>query len=532
MLEQLKEAQKRLEEISGQVDVFAQAQEAGMEITPQTDTSEAQSFLSQQTPVVSVDGLGETPDIPEPPTPTNTSTYTLGLQQELEKQRAEMEKQYQSQLDTIQKQLEETRKAQEQTIKQQEGVIQQAEPLTQPFRQGIEESERERLKIEENYFENQALINELDSLLTEINSGAIRDQELVRSGAISQTTANERRENAMARVGVIEAVMSARNNQIGTGLNFIDRTLSAITQDRQDRLSYLNTLISFYDQARNEQGQRIFNLEKDERDFLNRQVNLIENDLAQAQANADYIKELMMSPQTAQMVADAGITLNDTPEIVNKKLADYTYKQEKIQIANQMEEQGYQFIPAQVVNTRPAEEIITITDSKGNPLHFWVPPEQQANTFTTADGQALDVSTVAGVKSLINAGYNNYAELYAWYDQNTKLSATAVKNLLQQAGLTPTGTSGTTAKPTTTQLYNDFLPKVKVMLGKNQLSSISWVNWNMLRSQWISMGGSASSFDSNFKEYKPTTAATGTSTSSTSSTATDWAAVAEALSSK
>jgi len=119
MLEQLKEAQKRLEEISGQVDVFAQAQEAGMEITPQTDTSEAQSFLSQQTPVVSVDGLGETPDIPEPPTPTDTSTYTLGLQQELEKQRAEMEKQYQSQLDTIQKQLEETRKAQEQTIKQQ-----------------------------------------------------------------------------------------------------------------------------------------------------------------------------------------------------------------------------------------------------------------------------------------------------------------------------------------------------------------------------------------------------------------------------
>jgi len=343
-LEQLKNIQKRAEEISGQVDILSKAQKAGMTITPKTSVEEAQSFISSQ-PTINVENNIKPP---KPPEPTDITNYTQSIQKELEKQRLELEKQYQTQLETIQKQLEESRKLQEQTIQQQESTIQQAEPLTQPFRQDIEEKERERLKVEENYFANQSLVNELDSLLTEINTSNLRDQELIRTGVISRTTANKRKENATARVGVIEAVLNARNNQIGTALNFIDRTVNAITQDKQSRLSYLNTLISFYDQARNEQGQKIYQLEKDERDIINKQISLLENDLAQAQKNADYIKELMISPETAQMVADAGITLLDTPEVVNKKLADYSYRQEKIQIANEMEEQGFQFITAEI----------------------------------------------------------------------------------------------------------------------------------------------------------------------------------------
>ena len=397
-LEQLKNIQKRAEEISGQVDILSKAQKAGMTITPKTSVEEAQSFISSQ-PTINVEN---NINPPKPPEPTDITNYTQSIQKELEKQRLELEKQYQTQLETIQKQLEESRKLQEQTIQKQESTIQQAEPLTQPFRQDIEEKERERLKVEENYFANQSLVNELDSLLTEINTSNLRDQELIRTGVISRTTANKRKENATARVGVIEAVLNARNNQIGTALNFIDRTVNAITQDKQSRLSYLNTLISFYDQARNEQGQKIVQLEKDERDIINKQISLLENDLAQAQKNADYIKELMISPETAQMVADAGITLLDTPEVVNKKLADYSYRQEKIQIANEMEQQGYQFITAEVANTKPADEVVIVEDSRGVKQYWW--KKKEVKTTTT---KIISPITGANYNTRLNQEINN-----------------------------------------------------------------------------------------------------------------------------
>jgi len=385
-LEQLKNIQKRAEEISGQVDILSKAQKAGMTITPKTSVEEAQSFISSQ-PTINVENNIKPP---KPPEPTDITDYTQSIQKELEKQRLELEKQYQTQLETIQKQ---------------ESTIQQAEPLTQPFRQDIEEKERERLKVEENYFANQSLVNELDSLLTEINTSNLRDQELIRTGVISRTTANKRKENATARVGVIEAVLNARNNQIGTALNFIDRTVNAITQDKQSRLSYLNTLISFYDQARNEQGQKIVQLEKDERDIINKQISLLENDLAQAQKNADYIKELMISPETAQMVADAGITLLDTPEVVNKKLADYSYRQEKIQIANEMEEQGFQFITAEVANTKPADEVVIVEDSRGVKQYWW--KKKEVKTTKTTTTKIISPITGAEYNSRLNQEINN-----------------------------------------------------------------------------------------------------------------------------
>jgi hypothetical protein len=385
-LEQLKNIQKRAEEISGQVDILSKAQKEGMTITPKTSVEEAQSFISSQ-PTINVEN---NINPPKPPEPTDITDYTQSIQKELEKQRLELEKQYQTQLETIQKQ---------------ESTIQQAEPLTQPFRQDIEEKERERLKVEENYFANQSLVNELDSLLTEINTSNLRDQELIRTGVISRTTANKRKENATARVGVIEAVLNARNNQIGTALNFIDRTVNAITQDKQSRLSYLNTLISFYDQARNEQGQKIVQLEKDERDIINKQISLLENDLAQAQKNADYIKELMISPETAQMVADAGITLLDTPEVVNKKLADYSYRQEKIQIANEMEEQGFQFITAEVANTKPADEVVIVEDSRGVKQYWW--KKKEVKTTKTTTTKIISPITGAEYNSRLNQEINN-----------------------------------------------------------------------------------------------------------------------------
>jgi len=58
--------------------------------------------------------------------------------------------------------------------------------------------------------------------------------------------------------------------------------------------------------------------------------------MSQAQANVDYIKEMMLDPETAHILQEAGVKLNDPPPVVQKKLSDYSYRQDRIDKINEM----------------------------------------------------------------------------------------------------------------------------------------------------------------------------------------------------
>ncbi len=341
-------------------------------------------------PVISADKIGTKKiDLPEPTAPKTQEDFTRGLQAGLEASRKQMEAMYQSQIDQLNKQIEENKKQQEEYLSKQEDVMAKAEPLTSPFRAKIEEDERKRLKIEENYFANQSLTDELESLLTEINVGQRRDQELVRTGAISSSMANKRREDAIARVGIIESVMSARNNQIGTALNFIDRTTSAIQADRQDRLNYLNSVFNFYEGLRGEAGAKVSELEQEQQNYIKAQIGMAENELAELEATSQKIKELMVSPKTAQMVYDSGIKLTDTVEVINEKMTEWGYKQEVIQMDRDMSADGYQLMPEGTYASKPQNELIVVKDSRGKERVYWKPAEEEL--LSVAEAKSLGV---------------------------------------------------------------------------------------------------------------------------------------------
>jgi len=114
--------------------------------------------------------------------------------------------------------------------------------------------------------------------------------------------------------------MSARNGQISQAYNMIDRSINAITADKQDQLTYYSTLFNFYESQKDAEGNKLTTLTNEKKSFLNAQIGLLENDMAQAQNNADYIKELMTDPDSASFMAKAGVTLNDSPETVNQKI--------------------------------------------------------------------------------------------------------------------------------------------------------------------------------------------------------------------
>jgi hypothetical protein len=356
----------------------------------------------QETQTIPVDmGDAPTPPMFEPKPPPDD----LSLKAQVDKQRLLLEQTHQSQLETVNKQLEEAKKREAEYLKKQEGVMKEADPLTQPFREDIEKAERERLKVEENFFANQKITEELDRLLTESieMTRKLQTQKVPGLAGLQQSGRMVKaQETAQGRIAVIEAVMAARSNQIGTALNFINRTTESIRADRQDRLSYLESLFNFYETTRTEAGAKVFNLTQDQKAIIQKQTKLIEDDLARAEKVSDMIREMMLS--NPKMAAESGIGLGDTEEEIVKKIAQWEYTEETRTVKNNAMEKGMKEITAnQVFNLSP-DRVFTYTDSRGNEVYFEIPEDTGKWTTQKVDNNLYRVNTDTGKVELLIRG--------------------------------------------------------------------------------------------------------------------------------
>jgi hypothetical protein len=363
----------------------------------------------QQTQTIPVDmGDAPTPPMFEPKPPPDD----LSLKTQVDKQRLLLEQTHQSQLETVNKQLEEAKKREAEYLKKQEGVMKEADPLTQPFREDIEKAERERLKVEENFFANQKLTEELDRLLTESieMTRKLQTQKVPGLAGLQQSGRMVKaQETAQGRIAVIEAVMAARSNQIGTALNFIDRTTESIRADRQDRLSYLESLFNFYETTRTEAGAKVFNLTKDQKAIIEKQTKLVEDDLARAEKVSDMIRDLML--KDPRMAAESGIGLGDTEEEIVKKIAQWEYTEETRTVKNNAMEKGMKEIAAnQAFNLSP-DRVFTYTDSRGNEMYFEIPEDTGKWTTQKVDNSLYRVNTDTGKVELLIRGAAPSGEL-------------------------------------------------------------------------------------------------------------------------
>ena len=326
----------------------------GKSATPLSPTD----WLKSQT-VINKDSISKMPSVVNAPTPSTGTTpelpipqvgniqdaFGVSMQSKVDTARTTLENTYKTQLEDLEKQRTESQQnIDELTSLQGEGV-EDVEDLMQPFREKLENAERERLYINENFEANQKLTNELETLLTEGNELIRQQKEITGLSAIRNPRIDKTISDVNARAGVIEAVMSARNGQISQAYNMIDRSINAITADKQDQLTYYSTLFNFYESQKDAEGNKLTTLTNEKKSFLNAQIGLLENDMAQAQNNANYIKELMTDPDSASFMAKAGVTLNDSPETVNQKMAQESQRQEVENFKNDRIAEGYTFVP-------------------------------------------------------------------------------------------------------------------------------------------------------------------------------------------
>lgn len=286
------------------------------------------------------------PTTPTPSAPGSNASYMSSSTSSADASRKALEDAYKKQIADKDKKIEASNIAIAGITSKQKGIIENdVNPLLQPFREDLEKSERERLSVEKNFADNQKLTEELDTLLTEGNQLIEEQRNVTGLDSIRSPRIQKSIDTVAARAGVIQAVMAARNGQIAQAENMIDRSVAAITADKNDRLTYFNTLLDFYENSKDDEGKKLFQLEADKKEYVNAQIGQLEDDVTRAKDNADYIKKLMVNPESAAFMANAGVTLNDSPEVVQQKIGAQAQRQEVEDIKNEYASSGYTYVP-------------------------------------------------------------------------------------------------------------------------------------------------------------------------------------------
>src|SRR3990167_1081992 len=326
-------------------------------------------------------GGGSTYTPPQLTSNATTTAYFGSVSNDVQNARTNLEATYTKQIAELDRKQQETQMKIDEFTAKETSALGEVNTLTQPFRENLENAERERLYINENFEANQKLTNELESLLSEGNTLILQMQGKSGLAGIRNPRINQAIEGVQARASVIQSVFAARSNQILEAYRVIDRGVNAINADREDRLGYYNSLLNFYSEQKSEEGKKLITLEKDEKDYLNAQIGLLQEDLSRTQETADYIKKLMTSPESASFVARAGISLNDSIATINQKMATQTQRDEIDETKNKLIAQGYTFVPFPGVQGGTNLAPFTVG---GQTLYFKKPPEKESESDINA----------------------------------------------------------------------------------------------------------------------------------------------------
>lgn len=274
--------------------------------------------------------------------------------------------------------------------------------LSTPFRQDYQTQQQDKLDINKNFQANQDLTDELGTLLQQGNDLLKQQESVTGLASVRNPRVQQTLSDITARAGVIQAVMSARNNQITQAQNIIDSNVNAINADRQDQMTYYNTVLQL-------NRQDILSLDNESKDLASQQIGVLRDQVTSAQATADYIKKLMVDPATAELMGNAGVSLNDSIDQINAKVTQATYAKEVADMSNQVTASGAQAVlsPKGI----PANQLVTLTDSKGI-SHYYQKP---ASAGGGGGGKAATTSDYIGALKQDASSGMTLSQIYAIY---------------------------------------------------------------------------------------------------------------------
>lgn len=332
-------------------------------------------------PVVDATDVNPTNNI-KLPTPTASNienSYITSLTSNVEKLRTQLE-------DTYSKK-EEDLKTEKATLKEeQKKLLENIDPTkretydqeTRITQNQLDAAESASATLKEDFEKRRSLTSELEQLLTEGNTLIEQQRNLPVGQKVVDANVNKTMRDVTARAGVIEAVFSALDGNITQAHSIINNANTAVSAQWKDELDYYNTLLTL-------NNNDLISIDTDSKKIADEKVKLITGDLEKAEKTAEYIKGLMTSPEAAQFMAEAGITLTDSVEEINTKMSAQSKVEEIKDIKNQMALKGYIYVPF----PSKGSNLVTVS-AGGQTLSFKEPPEK-AKTTTTEPLSILDI---------------------------------------------------------------------------------------------------------------------------------------------
>jgi len=339
-------------------------------------------ITSIQNPIP-VAGQGATPTLPPQQSGAIAQSYYSSAAQELvnttnalnaarDKQIADT----QAQQATVQQQLDEIRRLES------EGILQQGQAAADEKQKKLDLLTEEKARFDENYNIVQGLAGQLQTLLT--NGNDLITQQKAQTGLSSIMTPriNQTISDVTAQAGVIQATISAYNGQMNQAQSQLTNASNVITSAFQDQISYYKTLYDFYESQATDKNAQLIVLTKDQKDFLTAKIATLEDAQKTAQTNVDNIKKAMIDKDTALAYALAGVTLNDSQEVINQKLGVY-YQTKAIEDNNNTmaKDDWSPLLPGQ---SAPAGSTLTQTVVNGTVKNWY-----KKATATTPDNKAV-----------------------------------------------------------------------------------------------------------------------------------------------
>lgn len=280
-----------------------------------------------------------TTQMPAPTAQKAAEVKQAGIQQQVDSARTSLETK-------LAKERDRALQAQEQLNRQLQDMQKESDPTKRAtyaqeqeiLRNQLDAAETASRTLEQDFEKRRATVDELDRLLTEGNNLIAMSQGAPISLQALNKKTNRTIQDVQARAGVLEAVIAGVDGNIAQAQSLIQSAQGTVQTYWQDQVAYNNAYMSLV-----ESGELAKN--KIESDYASSQIALAESKLVQLEETSNYIQSLMIDPQSAQFIADAGITLNDSVDEVNAKMAEQNRKMEIQDTINELKMEGYQYVP-------------------------------------------------------------------------------------------------------------------------------------------------------------------------------------------
>ena len=278
-------------------------------------------------------------NLPEPEAPVVQDSYLKSLSYNLENTKKAIMEHYQSQREEIASQKEAEQKRQDETLEKLDPTKRETYGQEQDIlKNQLSAAQTASATMQTDFNKRRRLTSELEGLLNRSNAILNREAGL----PVGQRVISARNTNALndiaARAGVIEAVLSAIDGNISQAQSFISQAQDTIAQQWRDTQNYYGTILELSE-------SRLLSLDKEEREIAEREMSMAEADYARSLETSEYIKSLMIDPESAQFIADAGVKLNDSIEVINEKMAQQSRIKEVNDVKNEMIADGYEYVP-------------------------------------------------------------------------------------------------------------------------------------------------------------------------------------------